>query len=686
MAFDTYAQFMEGQTLTATELNTVMSHAIHRDRLVGRMAGFGINCGLTGSFSGNTLTIQPGLAVDQRGESMVATSAHDINFGPTTTATLFDFINPGAGGFSVVLRSAYTHTDPTPCSESTACAGHSATQTLELSYEVVPGQIKGSRFAFASESLLSAEPIRLSIDSQPLNDFNALRTTLVTRLNNSGAPLVNPALISKLASVTMPAGDLPGVKGYKAGWLNMVLFATLDLLRCRALMGIDCLKDTETPGVVLGWAERVGPDWFFRCTYRHEWEPPKGLTRAFLGGTCDNPCRVFLDALEGILAGYAPPDPPPAPTPPATGGGGVVIPGIFVEYCAKGFILQNGKCMLFAHPWEKVPIKYPPPKYKIPDPEIYYKDQGDWLVNLVFENYGQEAWNYFGDGVLDAGGMLGQHVENVEVTLGAAVKEHGGTPSFVRVAEGELGTVGGAIPTLGFSPSDGVALVMNAKGIVTGMGRIPALHSAKQVGTAIPAALAASVKVDGAVEQMSGLAHSVDVAVGDFAQQLDGLDGTFKGLQQQFQSFKGGQFDQSGFGARLNNLESRAQKIDLYGERISSLEGRTLMGKSVAAMEAASGISADVGKVLAEFTQSTIEAIRTIKTADNKNLGRYVGAAERSQGEFEIAVAGGDQVAIHGALVEILGSVRTMVKASGIDASAGRKLDAQYRDVQGILG
>jgi len=688
MTVKDYAEFTEGQTLTADELNTLMVHAIDRDRMVGRMTGFGVNCGLKGTFSGSTLTISPGLAVDQRGEPLVATAAKTIVFPNPAEAktTVFPFIDPLKTGFSVVLRGGYVYAAPHDCSDSSTCAGHSATETLGLTYEVVPGQIKGSRFDFASEPLLSVEPMRLTIASQPTNDFNALRDTLVTRLTNSpGTKLVDPALITKLSAVTMPTADLPGVKGYKAAWLNMVLFATLDLLRCRALMGIECFRAETEPGVVLGWVQSSGSTWTFDCAYRHAWEPPTGLTQALLGGTCGDPCGVFKDLLEGILVGYAPPDPPPAPTTPPSTGDGHVIPGVIIEYCPKGMLLKNGVCHMVKPPFYIEDNQYPPHGYGDPGPLVDTGDPAPWMTHNVAVLYGQEEWNTLGDGVLEGKNLLGEYAENVTATLGKAVVEHGGVANFQIATEGELASIDGYLPSTAFSPSDGVVLTTNAKGVVIGMGRVPAVHSMKQVGTAIPQALAAGQRVDGAISAMTEIATSVDESIGSFTQQLNGLDGGLKGLQQDFQSFKGGQFDQSGYGVRIMTLESQAGRVDKYGERIANLEGRVVGTKTVGAVDVG-GLGVDVTKGLAEFTQSTVEAMRSIKGSSNKNLQRYIAAAERSQGEFEIAAASGNTAAIRGATVELLDTVRTMVKAAGVDASAGRKLDAQFREIQGMLG
>ncbi|MGL4256912.1 MAG: hypothetical protein ACRCSL_11310, partial [Microbacterium sp.] len=63
MTVNDYPEYAEGQTLTAAELNALTAHVRHRDTLVGRMIGFGVNAGLGGAFAGATLTVQPGLAL-----------------------------------------------------------------------------------------------------------------------------------------------------------------------------------------------------------------------------------------------------------------------------------------------------------------------------------------------------------------------------------------------------------------------------------------------------------------------------------------------------------------------------------------------------------------------------------------------------------------------------------------------
>ena len=114
-----------------------------RDRLVGQMVGFGVNCGLAGTVSGTTLTISPGLAVDQTGEPLVLATAPDpIPLPPATVTPSFDFIATGPGGFSVVLEATETVEAAPDCGEAD-CSGH-ASSTTGCRTRVVNGRVTGT--------------------------------------------------------------------------------------------------------------------------------------------------------------------------------------------------------------------------------------------------------------------------------------------------------------------------------------------------------------------------------------------------------------------------------------------------------------------------------------------------------------------------------------------------------------
>src|SRR3954469_15504571 len=105
MSDDQYPFFEIGQTLTAADLNMLQGFLHERDRLVGRMTGFGVNCGLGGKVAGTTLTISGGLAGAQGGEALVLTGTQTLPLPPPAMNPSYDFIDSAPGGFSVVLEA-----------------------------------------------------------------------------------------------------------------------------------------------------------------------------------------------------------------------------------------------------------------------------------------------------------------------------------------------------------------------------------------------------------------------------------------------------------------------------------------------------------------------------------------------------------------------------------------------------
>src|SRR5215472_9145154 len=257
MSSNQYPLFETGETLTAADLNMLQAFLHDRDRLVGRMAGFGVNCGLGGVVTGSTLTIQPGLAVDQNGEPLILADTATISLAPPAMTPSYDFIDTAPGGFSVVLESSET-VEPAPDCGEADCAGHAELHTVGVSVRTVAGRVTGTRMDFAAESLLTVTPMGLSAASTPTASYNSLRDAIATRLTNGTNPEVTPGLIADLQATSIAASDSPGIQGYKCGWLNLVLFATLDLLRVEALLKVGCDRSTTRAGVVLGWVNQVG--------------------------------------------------------------------------------------------------------------------------------------------------------------------------------------------------------------------------------------------------------------------------------------------------------------------------------------------------------------------------------------------------------------------------------------------
>ncbi len=671
-----YPSFESGQSLTAADLNMLRGFLHERDRLVGRMIGFGVNCGLGGVVSGSTLTMQPGLAADQYGEPLVLATAQTIALPPPAMTPSYDFISTGStpGGFSVVLEATDTVAPAPDCGE-TDCAGHAELHTKGVALRTVAGQVTGTRMDFSGETLLKAEPIRLALDSTPINSFETLRTRIATRLTNGTSPLVDTALIARLQATGIAAGDSPGIKGYKCGWLNMVLFATLDLLRCEALMRLSCDRSTTRAGVVLGWVNLVSGVWVFDCAYRHAWEPPRGFSEAFLGGTCTDPCGYYRDTVEALLAGYAPPDPvPPAGgTPPVTA-------------CPPGSIRVHGVCIKIYYP----PPELPPFWY---DPWIEFDPLGpiwnppiDELWREPWKVYESEPWDVFDDGVIGISDYVGQPAVDVEDVLGTFITAGRGIADIQVVGIGEAELIPGYLPAGGFSPSDTVVLT-EVGGLVIATGRVGALHNTRNVGTALPAALAAATDAVAAADELRDLASEAGERFETMDGQLDGLRTDLGLLRTDFNGYKGGQFDQGGFGARLGIVERDLQGFVEFGDRVAKLEGQVgVLSDLPKGGGLVKGLDREFGRGLVEFTETTVAAMKSLGEVENTNFARYTTAAERSQAELEVALATDDPEIIGKSTLKLLDTMRTMVKASGVEPTVGSQLDAQLRELRGLYG
>ncbi len=77
--------------------------------------------------------------------------------------------------------------------------------------------------------------------------------------------------------------------------------------------------------------------------------------------------------------------------------------------------------------------------------------------------------------------------------------------------------------------------------------------------------------------------------------------------------------------------------------------------------------------------------MRSLGPVGNRNFERYTAAAEHAQAELDLSVATGDPAALTVATLDVLDTMRTMVKASGVDAATGRALDAKLRGLRGMV-
>ncbi|KQY42950.1 hypothetical protein [Cellulomonas sp. Root137] len=673
-----YPVFDGGQTLTAADLNQLRAFTNGRSRLLGRLVGFGVNCGLGGVVTSTTLTIDGGLAIDQTGEPLILPAPQSIALPPALSSGSFDFVAPAAGGFSVVLESTDT-AEPAPDCGEADCEGHAELHTRAVALRVVAGRITGPRFDFANETLLTVEPMRLSLTSAPQGSYVTLRDALVARLNNGGSPLINPALITKLQGTSIAPADLAGVKGYKAGFLNQVLFATLDLLRCRALMSTDCDRTTTRPGVVLGWVRLVGSAWVWDCAYRHAWEPPKGLSLALTGGGCSSPCGVWVDLVESLISGYAPPDPPPVEDDDDG-------PIIVFPLCPHGMILVGGTCQNIYYPPLEFPDEWAEPWHIDPlgpiwnPPDVYLH-----IDEVVTDLYHTDPWSYFGTEVIGGLPALGRDAGIAKSSFEAKVTELGGTPNVLVLTAAQAAAQPGYTPGASFNKADTIVLTAGTNNKVTALGRIPAAHSARELGTALPAVTSMATEALAATEVQAGGLQVVTAQVGGLAQDIVG----FKGFQQTTEQW------QKDLGATIEGqVRSRVEleignlRLDDMQQRLAVHDGQLdVIVRGVGLTRATRQLDTGIAQGMVEFAGSLANGLATLVTPENEEaLGRHIGEATRATSTLEEAAAGGEPQAIGEAAVRLMGTLRTAIKSAGIDASLGKELDGQLNAMKGMLG
>ncbi|MGC4174833.1 hypothetical protein [Demequina sp.] len=690
MTVTEYPAYVAGQTLTADELNLLAEHSFHRDTLLGRLIGFGVNCGFSGTFTGAVLTIQPGMAVDQSGEPLVMRQSKTIAFpaSPLST-TAYPFINSETDVWSVIARAADTELPHTACTE-TGCDGHSVKHLREVVLEVKRGRITGPRYAFSEHKVLKIAPLLLTPKGELIGNIEPFKTDLVGVLDELGGPVA--ALKGKVTAVTVGASEEAAIRGYKVGWLNMVLMAATDLVRCRALNAIECFRDDSHPGVVLGAVTQTGGTWTFTCSYKHHWEPPKGLSQALLGGTCQSVCGASQDFLVSVLTDYAPPVPAPTPTPPGGNGGVIIKPPI--KYCPKG-TFGCGKIVVFPppktrYPWPpviKVPIGVGPDDYLPIDDSIL--DPDIRIIDAVAELYGYDKLNALNDGVFNADTLIGEHGVNVKATIENDVREHGGNPTVTVMTEKEFenaldkNQLDDFHPGTAFSGSDHVVVITNSKGLVTNMGVVPGMVAVRQAGPIAQVAKNAAVTAEETLTRVDGFQLEFNEGMKAVTGGFTNLQMAVTTLQADVGTIKGGPGDVGFAQQRITHLEERMGRADVLAERVAKLEGKALAEVGELGTKT---YTVDVGNTLAEFAQTAVKALQTINDPRNKNLPEYIEAVERKQSELELAVRAGDPGIVAEATVNLLDSMRTMIGASGVEAGAKRALDAQFRAMKGLLG
>jgi hypothetical protein len=697
MSVLSYPEFVEGQTLTREELNELRDHLVGRDSTLGRTVGFGIAGGLVGTVQGGTLHIAPGLAIDQTGEALLLPSEELIPVPPTPDSDAFGFVT-GTDGFTVVLVRTDVTGKRTPCTE-TGCQGHALPHTTGVDLRIVQGRLTSSLPDFGKEDLLSVTPLALTKNGAVTGAFVGLRDAITKRI---GARL-QPALLAKLSAMTLDTTDLPAVKAYKAGFLNQVLFATLDLLRFEALVSQETLRDTRTPGVALGWLHQVGAAWVWDCGYRHHWEPPAGLTLALLGGSCAQPGLPWLQRLESLIDTFTLPPVPKPDDPPVHFDRGQVF------ICKRWARFQHQDCNVILYPAKTLPTTWPEHWTKQKEgftfpPEVYKPT----LSHVIYEIDSPDPVEA---GVIDLGYTFGRLSNEVKDGLTTLIQDAGLTASIQVMT---LSDAVDSVKTPGFSHSgvvgvaDQMVLIEDAAHKVVGTGRVALGRSQRELGTALPAARA---KADNAAEIATGLTHDVTElsgTVADHGRSLEGftkfqdtstrwrsgVDQRLSGLtaevatqtQTQIVNF------QKDFSAQLPGLVSASigglgQKLSATAEQVERLGGRVdILSRSPRVGLTERDLAVNAG---------LLEVLRTVRTSieevapDDRREAMRASLAAADDGLVRLAAAteaGGSALSDSPqTLTAVVDSLVEGLRAVGAPAATVRILRTQTRALRSAL-
>ncbi len=589
MADQRYPVFEGGQTLTKDDLNLLRGFLDGSDQLLGRLIGFGIACGLRGEVKGGNLVIDGGLAIDQAG--------HPLRFdGPLTVPTgiapnaEFPFIEAGPNGVTPVL--VFDEQDePAPECDDAGCEAHAATRVRRATIVFAKGRLKTAEAAFGVEPLLQLNPLTVTTNSAVQGAFVGIKTAIQNRLTAAGVTLsaAGQAALNKLSIDAV--NDLPALKIYKAAFLNQVLFATIELMRCRSLHGAICLRTEAKPGVALGWLNVAGGVAVWECEYRHNFQPPAGLSMALLGGGCDDPCDLFLDRLEALLASYGEPAVPKPEDPPKD----PPEPGDF-HICPKWKApgsKYGGKVS-----WRDCIDVYVPPKQVPPK----WTDIFDWVKDQPFPFdpgyvdpvppwvvYDEDPPDFLGAGAVSLLPTWGTRATDTKTVLENVIKGHDLTPDVRVLTAPEAAKLTNYTPQATVSLGDTMVLVKDDLGKVITTGRIANQQVLKTAGPALNQAVDVSTRAGADATAAKNLA--------------DTLNADYGGFKEEMNAFKDGLGD-------LGGLREEVERLPEFREDITRL-------KEERAVEI-HRLELDIGAAMAEARSATVrinDLVRTPTTA-----------------------------------------------------------------------
>ncbi|MCD4536370.1 hypothetical protein LRP67_19940 [Nocardioides sp. cx-169] len=636
----TFPVFTGGQTLTADELNDEHEHLVARDRVLGRTLGFGIACGLTGTVNtaGTELTIAGGLCVDQRGEAMLLTpeaaaAQGRIPLEPTVTPDeSFPFVT-GTDGYSVVLVARHLEGERAGCGED-GCAGHSRLDSLRPEVVVVRGRLEAQTTDFSQESLLTGfTPMTIAGTGTITGPFVSLKGAIVERVGDA----LTPAARQKLSDLALNGTDLLALQQYKAAYLNQVYFAALDLLRFRALVKVTCLRDTATPGVVLGWVTRVGGTWTWDCAHRHHWEPPTGLTQALLGGTCQSPDQLWVDRLNNVVLSFNPPSPPKPADPPST-----FDPGL-VHLC------KSKKCELYPYPG----------KVLIPDWRTRWTEVRPIWVDPLWDPDPTTEWVFedaYHDVTLAGHLVLTDLVGTPAIAVMDEVSKHilatGVQPQVAVITQQDAAKNKAIAFTGAVTPDDQIMLVKDDQGKLVGVGRIAAAKTLQQVGTALPLATSQAQAAYDATQGFETELATVQVGLGTVQQAQQGLDRWRATVEVDLRDV-------------LPRVRTQVASLLAEHQLTVSTVVDDLVGDKVSAV--VSGYE----EVLKQHGEALITVQEQVGSAQQE-LNRYTGRIDTLYSKTMLKDLGGREAVVGSGVVEVMRTMRDALEATATDDQRDR--------------
>ncbi|MFF1509276.1 hypothetical protein [Streptomyces sp. NPDC058326] len=519
-----YPCFTGGQVLTHQDLNQLRDFLDGQDRLLGQAIGFGITAGLTGTVSTpdaegkRQFTVDPGLGIDQPGQVLwlgtavqwpdLAKAIEEAHAAPPLE-TPFDFIEAGPGGTTPVLVLDDKDKGVPQCGE-TDCAGHSALKLRVAEVLLVPGRLKSTAADFATEPLLDEAPLTIQANGDVGGDFDQLRNAVSARLNAVGIEL-SAAAAQRLSGLALTTSTPLAVGQYRAAFLNHVFFATLDLLRVRALH-TPTSRATTRPGIALGWLATEGGVHVWKPAYRHDFEPPVGLANALTGAGPLDAVAQMRNRLESLLLSYNEPTVPgpevPMKPPPGKGDFHVCPKGEKSLARLRMLLGVKNPCFDVYFPPSKLPDKW---RDFYLEEAPFIKGPGHGLMDPVGIDvlYGTDPLDFAQAGVFSLGPALGASAAATAESLKAFITDQGLSPDVQVLTADQARQLKGFSVQGAISLGDKLVLVHDQAGRVVEVGRVPNQQALKSAGGVLAEAVNAAAGAQQAAQEVAGVQTAV---------------------------------------------------------------------------------------------------------------------------------------------------------------------------------